>query len=102
MKKSKTNAIAKKAKKAFKKDLSDKIAAQIKTLVNQVEPGLKKAEKSIEKAAKNLAKKLARLTTDKTTKLPLPKKPAPVSFAKTPVLPPKAESAKATTPSPVK
>jgi hypothetical protein len=62
MKKNKTNSIAKAAKKALKKSLSEKIAAQIKITLGEFFPGVNKAEKSIEKAAKNLAKKLAKVT----------------------------------------
>ena len=83
MKKTKTNAIAKKAQKALKKDLSDKIAAQIKAALGEIGPGLKKAEKSIEKAAKNLAKKLSKITNDKSAKSVPAKKAAPVAKAQT-------------------
>jgi hypothetical protein len=41
MKKAKNNSIAQKAKKALKKELSDKIAAQIKITIGHFLPGLK-------------------------------------------------------------
>jgi len=44
MKKTKTTSEAKKAKKAIKKELSEKIAAQIKSIVGEIGPGFKKAE----------------------------------------------------------
>lgn len=88
MKKAKNNSIAKKAKKALKKELSDKIAAQIKTTVGQFLPGLTKAEKSIEKAAKNLAKKLTKLTSIKVKTIVIKKTitPPQVSVAKSPAV----------------
>ena len=82
MKKTKTNAIAKKAKKAAKKDLTAKIADQIKFILSDFGPGLKKAEKSIEKAAKNLAKKLSKLTKEKAAKLAPEDKAVGVSIVK--------------------
>ncbi len=65
MKKNGTASIAKKARKAFKKDLTEKIATQLKQTVGTVGADLKKNNKAIEKAAKNLAKKLAKQVTSK-------------------------------------
>ncbi|MDB5004266.1 MAG: hypothetical protein JWQ34_2491 [Mucilaginibacter sp.] len=103
MKKAKNNSIAKKAKKALKKDLGDKIAAQIKITVGQFLPGVKKAEKSIEKAAKNLAKKLAKLTSVKVKNIVIKKTitPPPVSVAKTPAVAVETAPIKATPAKPV-
>ena len=79
MKKNPTTTNAKKARKAYKKDLTEKIVIQLKTAVGDVGADLKKTSKAIEKAAKNLAKKLSKQTVGKksqvTTKGPDKAKP---------------------------
>ncbi len=60
MKKNTVVSVAKKARKVFKKELTDKIAAQLKAAIGDVGTDIKKTNKAIEKAAKNLAKKISK------------------------------------------
>lgn len=60
MKKNQTVAAAKKAQKAFKKELTQKITAQLKVIADETGTDSKKTNKAIEKAAKNLAKKISK------------------------------------------
>ena len=79
MKKNETATIAKKARKAFKQELTEKIVSQLKTVVGAVGADLKKTNKAIEKAAKNLAKKISKQAVSKkvsaTVKTDLKAKP---------------------------
>jgi len=82
MKDKKIKSEAKEARKTLKKQLNEKIAAQLKTVIGEFESDLKKVSKTIEKASKNLAKTLAaKISGNK-----------PVSEAKVPA----AKKAKAT------
>lgn len=65
MKKNETATIAKKARKAFKQELTEKIISQLKIAVGAVGTDLKKTNKAIEKAAKNLAKKISKQAVSK-------------------------------------
>jgi len=65
MKNDKNKTAVKEARKALKKQLNDKLFAQIKTVVGEFESDVKKVNKVIEKAAKNLAKALvAKIDTE--------------------------------------
>ena len=65
MKNNKNKTAVKEARKALKKQLNDKLFAQIKTIVSEFEADSKKVGKAIEKASKNLAKILsAKINTD--------------------------------------
>ncbi len=58
--KKKEAAAAKKASKAFKKELTEKIAIQLQVIAGETGINSKKASKAIQKAAKNLAKKISK------------------------------------------
>jgi hypothetical protein len=69
MKNDKNKTAAKEARKTLKKQLNDKLFAQIKTVVGEFESDLKKVNKVIEKASKNLAKALvAKIDTEASPK----------------------------------
>lgn len=72
MKKSE-NTAAKKARKAFKRELTVKIGEQLKATIGNIGADTKKTGKAIEKAAKNLAKKLSKQADIKTAPAPAAK-----------------------------
>ena len=97
MKKNQNGINAKKARKAFKKELTDKIVSQLKAAVGEVGTDLKKTGKAIEKAAKNLAKKISKQAVIKKTvsaKTPAEAKPVAevVPVAEKPAAPAKAKA----------